>query len=144
MFVQPLVHINIKGNINARYYRSIVKGSTYGLRIPLTEAKKAFPCHDVVVALSLQWRHNERDGVSNNQHHRCLLNRFFQTQIKENTKATRHWPLWGEFTEDRWIPRTKGQWRGKCFHLMTSPCYGCGQKNGPLCVRPDRHRLFNV
>ena len=21
---------------------------------------------------------------------------------------------------DRWIPRTKGQWRGKCFHLMTS------------------------
>ena len=21
---------------------------------------------------------------------------------------------------DRWSPRTKGQWRGKCFHLMTS------------------------
>ena len=21
---------------------------------------------------------------------------------------------------DRWIPRTKGQWRGNCFHLMTS------------------------
>ena len=20
----------------------------------------------------------------------------------------------------RWLPRTKGQWRGKCFHLMTS------------------------
>ena len=40
-------------------------------------------------------------------------------QIK-NTKAPRHWPLWGEFTGDRWIPRTKGQWHGKCFHLMTS------------------------
>ena len=26
----------------------------------------------------------------------------------------------GEFTGDRWIPRTNGQWRGKCFHLMTS------------------------
>ena len=25
-----------------------------------------------------------------------------------------------EFTADRWIPRTKGQLRGKCFHLMTS------------------------
>ena len=24
---------------------------------------------------------------------------------------------------DRWIPRTKGQLRGKCFHLMTSSCY---------------------
>ena len=26
----------------------------------------------------------------------------------------------GEFTGDRWIARTKGQLRGKCFHLMTS------------------------
>ena len=25
-----------------------------------------------------------------------------------------------EFTGDRWIPRTNGLWRGKCFHLMTS------------------------
>ena len=24
-------------------------------------------------------------------------------------QALRHWPLWGEFTGDRWIPRTKGQ-----------------------------------
>ena len=39
---------------------------------------------------------------------------------KKNIKAPRHWPLLGEFTGDRWIPRTKGQWRGKCFHLMTS------------------------
>ena len=26
----------------------------------------------------------------------------------------------GEFTGDRWTPRTKGQICGKCFHLMTS------------------------
>ena len=45
-----------------------------------------------------------------------------QTQIKESIKAPRHWPLWGEFTGDRWIPHTKGQYRGKCFHLMTSSC----------------------
>ena len=25
-----------------------------------------------------------------------------------------------EFTGDRWTPRTNGQLRGKCFHLMTS------------------------
>ena len=30
------------------------------------------------------------------------------------------WPLWGEFTGDQWIPHTNGQWRRKCFHLMTS------------------------
>ena len=28
---------------------------------------------------------------------------------QRNTKAPRHWPLWGESTSDRWIPRTKGQ-----------------------------------
>ena len=40
----------------------------------------------------------------------CLPNRF-QTQIKENIKTPRHWPLWGDFTGDRWIPRTKAQSR---------------------------------
>ena len=28
----------------------------------------------------------------------------------------------GGIHRDRWIPRTKGQLRGKCFHLMTSSC----------------------
>ena len=45
---------------------------------------------------------------------------FFQAQIKEYIKAPRHWPLCGEFTGDRWILRTNGQLRGKCFQLMTS------------------------
>ena len=30
-----------------------------------------------------------------------------QAKIKENIKAPRHWPLWGEFTGHRWIPHTK-------------------------------------
>ena len=68
------------------------------------------------VTESLQWHHNERNGVSNHQPHDCFL--FIQAQIKENIKAPRHWPLWGEFTGDR-SPH-KGQWREKCFHLMTS------------------------
>ena len=34
---------------------------------------------------------------------------FVQTQIKENIKASRHWPFWGESTGHRWIPLTKGQ-----------------------------------
>ena len=29
--------------------------------------------------------------------------------------------VWG-IHRDRWIPRTKDQWRGKSFHLMTSSC----------------------
>ena len=70
----------------------------------------------------LQWRHDECYGVSNCQPHDCLFNRSFKAQIKENIKAPRHHPLWEEFTGDRWIPRTKGQQRGICFHVMTSSC----------------------
>ena len=51
---------------------------------------------------------------------RLFTQAFIQTQIKENIKAPRHWPLCGEFTGDRWIPRTNDQLRGKCFRLMTS------------------------
>ena len=57
---------------------------------------------------------------------------FIQTQIKENIKAPRHWPLCGESTGDRWIPRTNGQWRGNCFHLMTSSC-----KSPPTSYAPS-------
>ena len=56
---------------------------------------------------SLQWRHNERDGVSN-----CST----IGSGKENIEAPRHWPLWGEFTGDRD--------RRKYFHLMTLSCKG--------------------
>ena len=30
-------------------------------------------------------------------------------EFKENIKAPRHWPLCGEFTDDRWIPLTNSQ-----------------------------------
>ena len=70
---------------------------------------------------ALHWRHNGRHSVSHHQPHDFLLNRLFRCwQIKENIKARPHWPLCGEFTGDRWIPRTSGQLRGKFFHLMTS------------------------
>ena len=36
--------------------------------------------------LSLQWRHNGQDGVSNYQPHDCLLNRLFKRISKETSK----------------------------------------------------------
>ena len=39
-------------------------------------------------------------------------------------QTPRHWPLCGKFTGDRWISRTNGQLREKCFHLMTSSWQG--------------------
>ena len=46
---------------------------------------------------SLQWRHNERDGVANHKPHDCILNRLFKAHVKLNIKAPPHWPLWGVF-----------------------------------------------
>ena len=60
-----------------------------------------FPCH------ILQLCHNECNGVQSHRAHDYLLNRLFKAQIKENIKALPHWPLWGEFTGDRWILITK-------------------------------------
>ena len=51
------------------------------------------------------WRHNEHDGVSNHQHHDCLLSRLFRRRSNKTSKPR----MWGEFTGDRWIPHTKGQ-----------------------------------
>ena len=39
-----------------------------------------------------------------------------QRKHQSSTSLTFVWGL----HQDRWIPRTKGQLRGKCFHLMTS------------------------
>ena len=72
-------------------------------------------------AATLRWRHNVRDSVSNHQPHHCLLSRLFRRRSKKTSKrCVTGLCLCGEFTGDRWIPRTNGQSRGKCFHLMTS------------------------
>ena len=45
--------------------------------------QKAFPCHDN----ALQWRHNGRDSVSNNQSHHCLLNGLFRRRSKKTSSS---------------------------------------------------------
>ena len=47
--------------------------------------------------------------ASNHRRLGCFSQPFVQAQIKENIKASRHWPLWWDFTGDRWTPLTKGQ-----------------------------------
>ena len=74
----------------------------------------------------LQWRRNGRDSVSKHQPYDCLLNRLFRRRSKKTSKlrvtglCAGNSPGTGEFTGNRWIPRTNGQQCGKCFHLMTS------------------------
>ena len=101
-----------KSSSTDQVYRSLMYGSVHYIL-----------CFSVGYEYSLQWSHNEHDGISNHQPQLCI-----QAQIKENIKAPRHWPLWGEFTGDRWIPRTKGQyaenvsvwWRHYGFIILPS------------------------
>ena len=39
----------------------------------------------------------------------CLLNLLVRGKSKKTLKLRATGPLWGEFTGDQWIPRTKGQ-----------------------------------
>ena len=74
----------------------------------------------IIPIKTLQWGHNGRDSISNHQSHDCLLNRLFRRRSKKTQKLRVVGLCFGEFTGDRWIPRTNGQLRGKCLHLMTS------------------------
>ena len=38
------------------------------------------------ITMTLQWRHNDHDSVSNHQHHDCLLNRLFRRKPKKTSK----------------------------------------------------------
>ena len=69
-----------------------------------------------VTFYSLQWRHNERDGVSNRRPFHCLLNGWYWRRLKKTSKLLVTGLCAG-------ITRTKGQRRGKYFHLMTSSRY---------------------
>ena len=56
---------------------------------------------------TLQWRHYERDGVSNHQPHDCLLNRLFRRRSKKASKlcvtglCVGNSPVTGEFPTQR-------------------------------------------
>ena len=56
---------------------------------------------------SLQWRHNEHDGVSNHQRLDCLLSRLFRRKWEKTSKfrvtglCVGHSPVTGEFPTQR-------------------------------------------
>ena len=89
--------------------------------------------------IALHWRHNQRDRWRlKSQAFQLFTQLFVQVQIEENIKAPRHWPLWGKFNGDRWISRTKSQWRGFFFLLMTSSHMYKKKSRGFLCSEGDR------
>ena len=65
----------------------------------------------------------EHRSIPNHQPLDCLSNSLLRLAWKKTSKIHVTGPLWVKRAEsigDRWIPRTKGQQRGKLFHAMTS------------------------
>ena len=76
-------------------------------------------CVCVLHTFSLEWRYNERVGVSNHQPHDCLLNRLFRRRSKKTSTlrvtglCAGNSPVTGEFPEQR------ASNAEQCFH----PCW---------------------
>ena len=70
--------------------------------------KWLFDSNPLEYLCSLQWRHNECDGVWNHQHHHCLLNCLFRPTSKKTSKlwvtglCAGHSPVTG----NQWTPCT--------------------------------------
>ena len=76
-------------------------------------------------------------GVSN------VWSTTFSGTHKRKIKAPPHWPFSGETTGDRWIPHTKGQWRWKYFHLMTSS-WKYSTEEGGILMPSDNIKSYRI
>ena len=77
--------------------------------------------------VSLQWRHDERDCVSNHRSHECLLEHLLRHRSKKTLKLRGTGICEGKSPVTGRFPH-KGPVMRKCFHLMTSPCDQMGNK----------------
>ena len=89
----------------------------------------------------LEWRHNERDGVSNHQLLDCLLNRLFRRRSKKTSKLRvtgfvrriHRWPVNSPH---------KGPVTRKCVYLKTSSWYNVNLHWPGPCSAIDRKRAW--
>ena len=114
---EAMVHALIFCNIVRRFLYSFCPGVLSSIH-----------CLRGSLALRNRVRRKDGDVIMSAWHlkspaSRLVTEPFIEAQIKEKIKAPRHWPLCGEFSGDWWISRKNGQWRGKCFHFMTSSCH---------------------
>ena len=102
-------------------------GPKYSVRMPHKADKSQAICN---LYQTLQRRHNkkDRDGVSNHQPHDFYSTVYSGTDQRKHQSSASLAFVWGIH---RWIPRTNGHLRRKCFHSMTSLCLICH----PCCIQ---------
>ena len=72
-----------------------------------------------LISITLRWRHNGRDGVSNHQPHHCLLNRLFGCRSKKTSKPRVTGLCAGNSPGTCEFPAQMAS-SAETFHLMTS------------------------
>ena len=85
-----------------------------------------FPHKGRVIRKALQWRHNERNGVSGHQPHKCELNRLFRRRSTKTSKLRvtglcgRNLLVTGEFRTQRASNAENGSiwWRHHCIPVL--------------------------
>ena len=84
--------------------------------------------------LSLRWRHNRRDSVSNHQLHDCLLNRLFRRRSKKTPKLRVTGLCVGNSPGTCEFPAQMASnaenvsiWWGHHIRVMSHGCYGISQ-----------------
>ena len=104
----------------------------YGLKYLIRFIPRNSCASNLHFQLALQWRQNERGGVSNHQSHDSLLNRLFGRRSNKILKlrVTGFWdgksPVTGEFPAQRASNAEKASiWRRR--HEVSSPCGVCGR-----------------
>ena len=98
-FIPYALHLHFVIKYNCSIH-SVKKKSIWGLQSWSTINTTSRMCfkslYNVIyltTVLTLQWLHNERDGVPNHRSLDFLLNRLFRRRSKKTPKAPRHWPL---------------------------------------------------
>ena len=95
---------------------------------------------------ALQWRHNDRDGVSNHQPHDCLLKRLFRRKSKKTSKlrvtglCAGNSPVTGEFhTQRASNPENVSIWwrHHVAIFLVRPGWYGTLLKDGVITMESD-------
>ena len=90
-FVQVTIKIKGSASLALREGNPPVTGGFPSQRVSKDGCRMCIGIH------SLQWRHNERDGVSNHQGLYCLLNRLFSRKSKK-TSGPVDFPHKGQLT----------------------------------------------
>ena len=101
---------------------SVLTSELWGFAVSILKEKaKKFRLNLIrcITLLSLRWRHNDHDSVSNHSPTVVYSTVYSDADQSKHQSSASLAFVWG-IHRDRWIPRTKGQLRGKCFHLMTS------------------------